>query len=78
MMSLDDASGDVALRFGAGWMEIFNALAFSAVLLALAFLAVITAPQSLTIQPYNRLMRELGLPFDELLGKLEAAGFDVR
>ncbi|MDX6207327.1 MAG: hypothetical protein QOF39_3384 [Frankiales bacterium] len=43
-----------------------------------AFLAVITAPQSLTIQPYNRLMRDLGMPFEDFLGKLQAAGFDVR
>jgi uncharacterized protein (DUF1015 family) len=43
-----------------------------------AFLAVITAPESLTIQPYNRLMRDLGLPFDEFVSKLEAAGFDVQ
>ncbi|BEP13736.1 DUF1015 family protein [Acidothermaceae bacterium B102] len=42
-----------------------------------AFMAVITAPQSLTIQPYNRLMRDLGLPLDEFLAKLIAAGFDV-
>ena len=43
-----------------------------------AFLAVITAPQSLTIQPYNRLMRDLGRPFDAFLTGLENAGFDVR
>jgi uncharacterized protein (DUF1015 family) len=43
-----------------------------------AFLAVITAPESLTIQPYNRLMRDLGLPFDDFVSKLKAAGFDVQ
>ncbi|MDX6227076.1 MAG: hypothetical protein QOI76_466 [Frankiales bacterium] len=42
-----------------------------------AFLAVITAPESLTIQPYNRLMRSLGLPLQEFLGKLKSAGFEV-
>jgi uncharacterized protein (DUF1015 family) len=42
-----------------------------------AFMAVITAPQSLTIQPYNRLMRDLGMPLEEFLGKLKSAGFDV-
>ena len=42
-----------------------------------AFMAVITAPQSLTIQPYNRLMRDLGMPLEDFLGKLTAAGFDV-
>jgi uncharacterized protein (DUF1015 family) len=42
-----------------------------------AFMAVITAPQSLTIQPYNRLMRDLGMPLEEFLGKLKSAAFAV-
>ncbi len=42
-----------------------------------AFMAVITAPQSLTIQPYNRLMRDLGLPIGEFLTKLTENGFTV-
>jgi uncharacterized protein (DUF1015 family) len=38
------------------------------------FLAVVTTPDSVTIQPYNRLVTELTVSFDELLGRLAAAG----
>jgi uncharacterized protein (DUF1015 family) len=41
------------------------------------FLAVITTPASVFIQPYNRLVAELPLPLDELLGRLRAAGATV-
>jgi uncharacterized protein (DUF1015 family) len=34
------------------------------------FLAVVTTPASVTIQPYNRLVTELPLPVDELLARL--------
>jgi uncharacterized protein (DUF1015 family) len=38
------------------------------------FLAVVTTPDSVTIQPYNRLVTELTVSFDELLGRLATAG----
>jgi len=38
------------------------------------FLAVVTTPASVTIQPYNRLVTELTVPVDELLARLDAAG----
>ncbi|MGX6602177.1 DUF1015 family protein [Micromonosporaceae bacterium Da 78-11] len=41
------------------------------------FLAVVTTPASVAIQPYNRLVSELTLPLDELLGRLRAAGATV-
>jgi uncharacterized protein (DUF1015 family) len=41
------------------------------------FLAVVTTPASVFIQPYNRLVAELPLPLDELLGRLRAAGATV-
>jgi uncharacterized protein (DUF1015 family) len=41
------------------------------------FLAVITTPASVFIQPYNRLVAELPLPLDELLSRLRAAGATV-
>lgn len=41
------------------------------------FLAVITTPDSVTIQPYNRLVSELTTTFDELLARLSAAGARV-
>jgi uncharacterized protein (DUF1015 family) len=41
------------------------------------FLAVVTTPSSVAIQPYNRLVSELPLPFDELVGRLRAAGATV-
>lgn len=41
------------------------------------FLAVITTPGSVAIQPYNRLVSELPLPVDELLKRLAAAGATV-
>jgi uncharacterized protein (DUF1015 family) len=41
------------------------------------FLAVITTPASVFIQPYNRLVAELPLPLDELLARLRAAGATV-
>jgi uncharacterized protein (DUF1015 family) len=41
------------------------------------FLAVITTPDSVTIQPYNRLVSELTTGFDELLRRLAAAGARV-
>lgn len=42
------------------------------------FLAVVTAPTSLTIAPYNRLLRELGMPVHDFVSRLQATGFDVR
>ncbi|MEJ3744507.1 DUF1015 family protein [Actinomycetes bacterium KLBMP 9797] len=42
------------------------------------FLAVITTPDSVTIQPYNRLVSELTVPVPELLDRLRAAGATVR
>lgn len=42
------------------------------------FLAVITTPDSVTIQPYNRLVSELTVPLPELLDRLRAAGAEVR
>ncbi len=42
------------------------------------FLAVVTTPASVSIQPYNRLVTELTLPIDELLSRLTAAGATVR
>jgi uncharacterized protein (DUF1015 family) len=41
------------------------------------FLAVVTTPASVSIQPYNRLVAELPLPLDDLLGRLRAAGATV-
>ncbi|MEV4756054.1 DUF1015 family protein [Micromonospora sp. NPDC049559] len=41
------------------------------------FLAVITTPASVTIQPYNRLVTELTAAPDELLDRLRAAGARV-
>jgi uncharacterized protein (DUF1015 family) len=42
------------------------------------FLAVVTTPDSVTIQPYNRLVSELTVPLPELLDRLRAAGAEVR
>jgi uncharacterized protein (DUF1015 family) len=42
------------------------------------FLAVVTTPGSVTIQPYNRLVSELTVPVPELLDRLRAAGAEVR
>lgn len=42
------------------------------------FLAVITTPASVTIQPYNRLVDELTLPARELMDRLVRAGAPVR
>ncbi|WP_285662905.1 DUF1015 family protein [Actinorhabdospora filicis] len=41
------------------------------------FLAVITTPESVAIQPYHRLVRDMPLPFDMLLAALEGAGSAV-
>lgn len=41
------------------------------------FLAVITTPASVQIQPYHRLITESPLPVDELLARLTAAGAEV-
>jgi uncharacterized protein (DUF1015 family) len=41
------------------------------------FLAVVTTPASVAIQPYNRLISELPMPLDELLGRLRQAGATV-
>jgi uncharacterized protein (DUF1015 family) len=41
------------------------------------FLAVITTPASVTIQPYHRLITESPVPVDELLDRLTAAGAQV-
>ena len=41
------------------------------------FLAVITTPASVFIQPYNRLVAELPLALDDLLARLRAAGATV-
>jgi uncharacterized protein (DUF1015 family) len=41
------------------------------------FLAVITTPASVTIQPYHRLLTELPFPVEELTDRLVAAGADV-
>ena len=42
------------------------------------FLAVVTTPGSVAIQPYNRLVSELPLPVEELLRRLDARGATVR
>ena len=42
------------------------------------FLAVVTTPASVTIQPYNRLIGELTVPAGELAGRLVAAGAQVQ
>jgi len=41
------------------------------------FLAVITAPESVTIEPYHRLLRSLAMPIDEVLAALTKAGATV-
>ena len=41
------------------------------------FLAVVTTPASVAIQPYNRLVSELPVSLDELLARLRAAGATV-
>ena len=41
------------------------------------FLAVVTTPASVSIQPYNRLVSELPLTLDESLARLRAAGATV-
>ncbi len=41
------------------------------------FLAVVTTPASVAIQPYNRLIGELPVPLDDLLARLRAAGATV-
>jgi len=41
------------------------------------FLAVVTTPGSAHIRPYNRLVTRLGLPADEFLERLRAAGAEV-
>jgi uncharacterized protein (DUF1015 family) len=42
------------------------------------FLAVITTQHSVRIEPYNRLLRRLPVLADQLVARLEPAGFDVR
>ena len=41
------------------------------------FLAVVTTPASVAIQPYNRLVGELPVPLDELVARLAEAGARV-
>ncbi|NJC66929.1 DUF1015 domain-containing protein [Planosporangium flavigriseum] len=41
------------------------------------FLAVVTTPESVAIQPYNRLVSELGIAPEELITRLTAAGATV-
>src|SRR3954454_6771572 len=41
------------------------------------FLAVVTTPASVAIQPYNRLISELPMPLDDFLARLRAAGATV-
>jgi uncharacterized protein (DUF1015 family) len=41
------------------------------------FLAVVTTPASVAIQPYNRLVSELPVPLDDFLARLRAAGATV-
>jgi uncharacterized protein (DUF1015 family) len=41
------------------------------------FLAVVTTPASVAIQPYNRLLHDLPLPADELIAALEKTGATV-
>jgi uncharacterized protein (DUF1015 family) len=41
------------------------------------FLAVVTTPASIAIQPYNRLVSELPIPATELISRLHAAGAEV-
>ncbi|GAA0491951.1 hypothetical protein Ade02nite_21900 [Paractinoplanes deccanensis] len=41
------------------------------------FLAVVTTPASVAIQPYNRLVSELPVPLDEFLARLRAGGATV-
>jgi uncharacterized protein (DUF1015 family) len=42
-----------------------------------AFLAVVTAPESVVIRPYNRLLHDLGMPVDDFLARLVEHGFTV-
>nr|WP_296064840.1 DUF1015 family protein [uncultured Actinoplanes sp.] len=41
------------------------------------FLAVVTTPASVAIQPYNRLVSELPMPIEDFLARLRAAGATV-
>jgi uncharacterized protein (DUF1015 family) len=41
------------------------------------FLAVVTTPSSVAIEPYNRLISELPMPVEDLLDQLTAAGAEV-
>jgi uncharacterized protein (DUF1015 family) len=41
------------------------------------FLAVVTTPASVTIQPYNRLITELPMPLDELVTRLRDGGATI-
>lgn len=41
------------------------------------FLAVVTTPASVTIEPYNRLVSEMGIGTPELCARLNSAGSDV-
>ncbi len=41
------------------------------------FLAVVTTPASVAIQPYNRLITELPMPIDEVIAQLRAGGATV-
>jgi uncharacterized protein (DUF1015 family) len=41
------------------------------------FLAVVTTPASVAIQPYNRLVSELPMPIEDVLSRLRAAGATV-
>ena len=41
------------------------------------FLAVVTTPSSVAIQPYNRLVSELPMPIEELISRLRAGGATV-
>jgi uncharacterized protein (DUF1015 family) len=42
------------------------------------FLAVVTTPASVTIEPYHRLITDLPVPMEDLLARLEAVGASVR
>jgi uncharacterized protein (DUF1015 family) len=42
------------------------------------FLAVITTPESVAIQPYNRVVTELPMPVDDVVDRLRQCGAEVR
>jgi uncharacterized protein (DUF1015 family) len=76
-----DAAGDVLALAGGGDLVVAdgNHRSLAAQTGGLArFLAVITTPESVAIQPYHRLLSESPVPLAELLDVLRAAGAGVR